>query len=274
MVGFNVFKLTCVLFLLGNIGGCQISPSIKQATTQDSKPVAVQQSTDAEQLYDLYEQANTAGDQVQALQYLTQAAKQGHLSAMVHLAEAYQDGRYGINDDAQALTLLNTAAEQGSVRAMTDLGITFFKGLGVSKDLVKAQDWFQRATTLGDMKAPRYLGQIYQQEGKLQNTAKAFQYNQLAANRGDITGAYQLATLYEQGIGVKQDYQAALQWYAVSAQRGDIIAAPAMLALGRMYEHGLGVTQDFQHALLWYQKAAQAGDQTAQEKLAILAEHH
>lgn len=154
MVGFNVFKLTCVLFLLGNIWGCQISPSIKQATTQDSKSVAVQQSTDAEQLYDLYEQANTAGDQVQALQYLTQAAKQGHLSAMVHLAEAYQDGRYGINDDAQALTLLNTAAEQGSVRAMTDLGITFFKGLGVSKDLVKAQDWFQRATTLGDMKAP------------------------------------------------------------------------------------------------------------------------
>ena len=48
--------------------------------------------------------------------------------------------------------------------------------------------------------------------------------------------------------------------YAVSAQRGDHVSAPAILALGRMHEQGKGVPADRKTASEWYRKAADAGD--------------
>ena len=48
----------------------------------------------------------------------------------------------------------------------------------------------------------------------------------------------------------------ALQDAGLAAQRGDIIAAPAMAALGHLYENGLGVEKNLQKAQEWYTKAA------------------
>ncbi|WP_369679815.1 hypothetical protein [Selenomonas ruminantium] len=52
-----------------------------------------------------------------------------------------------------------------------------------------------------------------------------------------------MGRLYELGKGVTQDYGKAVELYRKSAQRGDIIAATAMAALGRMYENGFGVAK-------------------------------
>ncbi len=43
-----------------------------------------------------------------------------------------------------------------------------------------------------------------------------------------------------------------------------------MYGLATLYEHGLGVTQDYQQARLWYEKAAAAGIKEAQERLMAL----
>lgn len=48
----------------------------------------------------------------------------------------------------------------------------------------------------------------------------------------------------------------ALQDAGLAAQRGDIIAAPAMAALGHLYENGLGVEKNLQKAQEWYTKAS------------------
>ncbi|MGR6646733.1 sel1 repeat family protein [Avibacterium paragallinarum] len=57
-----------------------------------------------------------------------------------------------------------------------------------------------------------------------------------------------------------QDYAQALPLFRQSAQRGDVITAPAMVALGRLYEQGKGVAADRQQALAYYQQAKNAGD--------------
>ncbi len=44
--------------------------------------------------------------------------------------------------------------------------------------------------------------------------------------------------MYEEGLGVSKDYGIAMKLYVKSAQRGDVIGAPGMVAVGRMYEAG------------------------------------
>jgi localization factor PodJL len=42
-----------------------------------------------------------------------------------------------------------------------------------------------------------------------------------AAERGYVDSAYDLAVLYERGIGVRQDLKQSLKWYSVAALAGD-----------------------------------------------------
>lgn len=109
--------------------------------------------------------------------------------------------------------------------------------------------------------------------------------------------------MYEQGLGVTPDSQAALQWYRLAAAQGDTDAqanlaallrngrsptgkdtetlqsyrlaadkgdASAQFRLGQIYERGDGVAQDYLQALSWYQKAAEQGNQHAQFRLGLM----
>lgn len=109
------------------------------------------------------------------------------------------------------------------------------------------------------MKAPRYLGLMYQSgDGVPKDAQKAAAAFRLAAQRGDITGQYLLGQAYETGQGVPQNPQTALYWYQQAAKRGDAISAPAMLAIAHLYEQGIGVAQDVAAAKRWREQAAQA----------------
>jgi TPR repeat protein len=78
---------------------------------------------------------------------------------------------------------------------------------------------------------------------------------------------YNLATLYDQGLGTQNDPALALLWYRTAAEAGSPLAANN---LGYFFEYGLGVPQDDGAALAWYRKAAAAGLATAQNNLAIM----
>lgn len=61
-----------------------------------------------------------------------------------------------------------------------------------------------------------------------------------------------------------------MELYKKSAQRGDIIAAPGMVAVGKMYAAGLGVPKDLAEARAWFQKALAAGYNEAADELKTL----
>jgi len=67
---------------------------------------------------------------------------------------------------------------------------------------------------------------------------QAFSSCRKAAEQGDVDAQYTLGTLYENGLGVKQDDAEAVKWYLKAAEQGD---ARAQINLGAMYDKGQGV---------------------------------
>ena len=87
------------------------------------------------------------------------------------------------------------------------------------------------------------------------------------ARDGDIRAQYNLAVLYDKGIGAPQNYAEAARWYLAAAERGHL---DAQANLGFAYEQGRGVAQDYAAAAKWYRAAAERGDIAAQANLGTL----
>ena len=82
----------------------------------------------------------------------------------------------------------------------------------------------------------------------------------MAAEQNDVIAQYGLAVMYNEGIGVTQDYEAAFKWYKLAAEQGD---AWAQGSLASMYATGDGVIQDFILAHMWMSISASNGREGA-----------
>ena len=89
-----------------------------------------------------------------------------------------------------------------------------------------------------------------------------------AAEAGDVWQQYGMGILYEDGIGVEQDYEIARQYYLLAASRGQ---PDAFHRLGIFYEEGFGVETSMETAAAYYQKAADLGHTDAMIRLGELA---
>jgi TPR repeat protein len=81
-----------------------------------------------------------------------------------------------------------------------------------------------------------------------------------AGNAGRTDAAFYLGYMYENGLGVPQDYPVARKWYEQAAATG---SAVALNNLGVLYGLGRGVPTDFRIALDFFRKSAAAGYVTA-----------
>ena len=86
-----------------------------------------------------------------------------------------------------------------------------------------------------------------------------FEEIKMAAEQGDALAQTCLGSTYEQGLGVRQDYRKAREWYEKAAAQGDDLA---QTYLGLMYEQGLGVRKNLATAKEWFGKACDNGNQT------------
>lgn len=76
------------------------------------------------------------------------------------------------------------------------------------------------------------------------------------AEASDSQAQFELGRAYEDGKGVAQDDEQAVQWFRKSADQGN---AQAQNSLGVMYALGRGVQRDKEEAVSWYRKAAKQG---------------
>lgn len=67
--------------------------------------------------------------------------------------------------------------------------------------------------------------------------------------------------MYEQGLGVTQDYIQAFEWYRKSAQQGD---TDALFNIGGMYATSRGVNINYSKTREYYLKSAELGNAMAQ----------
>ena len=87
------------------------------------------------------------------------------------------------------------------------------------------------------------------------------------AKKGEAGCQFNLALMYEKGIGITQDEKEAVVWYRKSAEQGN---ANAQFNLGVLYENGRGCAVDFAQANQWYRKASVQGDALAIGNLGML----
>ena len=86
------------------------------------------------------------------------------------------------------------------------------------------------------------------------------------ANDGHAEAQFNVAAIYESGLGVRANSEEAVRWYALAADQG---YARAQYNLAIMYADGRGVPRDDARAATWLRKAADQGHAKAQYNLAV-----
>ena len=113
----------------------------------------------------------------------------------------------------------------------------------------------------GLKEAQSNLAQMYYNgEGVKQDYQEAFKWTQKAAEQGVVHSQYNLGLLFNNGQGVKRDYQEAFKWYLKAAGQE---YALAQYNLGILYYNGQGIKRSIPDALYWIQKAADQGNGAA-----------
>ena len=102
---------------------------------------------------------------------------------------------------------------------------------------------------------------------KAADLALAYKEFLAAAKEGHADSQFNVALMYERGIGVGKDEKEAVVWYGKAASQGN---AAAQFNLGVLYENGRGTKIDFAKANEWYRKASAQGDALAIGNLGML----
>ena len=88
-----------------------------------------------------------------------------------------------------------------------------------------------------------------------------------AAKAGNTNALYNVGRCYEEGIGVKQDFSKAFDWYKKAAAEGDF---RAMCCMGGYFLTGNPVPYEPAKAFQLFEKAANANIPAAQYNLSVL----
>jgi TPR repeat protein len=149
-----------------------------------------------------------------------------------------------------------------------DLGSRYQYGKGVPEDSRKAAELYQKAADKGYAPGQCALGGLYERgEGVPKDLGKAAELYQKAADQGHNYAQFKLGRLYEIGEGVPKDSGKAAQLYQKVGDQGDW---DAQCNLGGLYERGEGVPKDLEKARALYQKAADRGSEKALTQLKAL----
>jgi len=141
-------NLYCLVFVL-----CFVNPVYSNdfTTARDRNSVQAVQSLEAYAKYKMgqYEEARHL--------WLTLAEK-NNASAIINLANLYEQGQGVERDLVASVIWLKKAAELNDTRGLYQLAMAYEKGLGVERDLQQAAYWLQKAAEQGDETAQFNLG--------------------------------------------------------------------------------------------------------------------
>ena len=212
----------------------------------------------------------------EAAKWYKKAAGQGMKRAQARHAGLYYFGDVGFAKDKvyatrvlkQMSISIQSDAREGEVDQQSLLGWMYNVGAGIAQDSRKAFEWYEKAAEQGYAEAQNNLGAMYDNgEWVAQDSRKAFEWYEKAAKQGHAVAQNNLGSMYDNGKWVAQDSKKAFEWYEKAAEQG---YAEAQNNLGAMYDNGEGVTQNSRKAFEWYEKAAKQGHAVAQNNLGAM----
>jgi uncharacterized protein len=140
------------------------------------------------------------------------------LPACKRSASGFATGQqaYDKKDYATALKKWKPLAEGGHAQAQFSLSGMYANGQGVTEDYAEAARWLRKAAEQGDAEAQFRVGLNYHLD---QNHTEAARWNRKAAEQGHAQAQSTLGYLYDQGLGVPQDYVVAHMWANLATSR-------------------------------------------------------
>ncbi|MDH5326783.1 MAG: sel1 repeat family protein [Gammaproteobacteria bacterium] len=124
---------------------------------------------------------------------------------------------------------------------------------------------YVRLAKLGDAAAEYKVGLLYEQgQGVGQDTQKAIDYFQAAAARNYAAAITKVAEAYYRGTVLKKDRGKAVQLYKQAAELGDAAAQNSYASLLYL---GIDVRRDQKQAKDWFEKARRQGHKQAEKNL-------
>ncbi len=216
---------------------------------------------------------------------LKKAAKASCATAWDELGHHYQFYPFnsGCNSEKEGFEKAAECYRQGlalgNASSFADLAYLTEFGLGVSEDVDKAADLYERSLQLdpkNDM-AHNNLAVILQT--RLRNAAKIglpvdsttlgemLRQFEEADRLGDGKAAFNLGGLYRDGVLMEKDLRKAYGYLETAAERGDV---ESRYLVGLMHEQGEGVPVTYSEAAYHYRLAALEGHEEALRRLVNL----
>src|SRR5262249_9006889 len=84
--------------------------------------------------------------------------------------------------------------------------------------------------------------------GMPQNYAAALRWFEDGAKKGNVGSEAFIGAMYQKGFGVPQDYLTSVHWLRIASRHGSPLAQGL---LGEAYANGDGVSRDHQKAYMW-----------------------
>jgi TPR repeat protein len=122
----------------------------------------------------------------------------------------------GAGNPKNGFKLFYKAANKGHVYAQYRVGLMYYTGAGIEKNNKEALKWLMKSAQQGNNEAQLVLADMYLGE---QNYMEAFKWIIKSAQQGNKNAQYTLANMYYRGVGVKQNFQEAINWYRRSQNR-------------------------------------------------------
>lgn len=172
---------------------------------------------------------------------------------------------------------------------LVGLGEMYELGLGETQNLNKAMEYYYRSALTGNDTWAKIYSMKYVIDGMADSTldleayrlyekymyvtsvnddsSGAFEYIVKAAKKGFLPAECELSGLYASGIGTSPNFNDALYWARLAAEKGYV---PAMNNYAFLLEMG---NNNFGEALRWYVKAAEEGLPLAQAAVGYYYQH-
>ena len=148
--------------------------------------------------------------------------------SLANVLEAFNSRHYEI-----ALQDGLTLAEEGSAEAQNLIAKMYFEGIGVSRDLGRAEYWFSKAAANHHADSQVAMSSIAALKG---DPHASFNWMRKAAARW-MVASFRLGNLYELGFGARQSIENAVRCYEKAAVDGHVpsrIRLAALIATGKI----------------------------------------
>lgn len=172
-----------------------------------------------------------------AYAYYKAAADKDYTKAFIKMGEIYISKYYPFNDKAKSDKYYQKAFKVYSQKTGNDgeacyeVANMYKNGFGIGQDLEQAKAYFKQGAMKNDKNASYEYGLICKSDLEYPEAFKSFKQS---AEQGHELAMFELAKLYEEGLGTDTNRSKAIEWYGKCADGNNSMISEARKALKRL----------------------------------------